>query len=173
MLHFQFPSDTEILGSVCFLETMATSPFLLAFQELSKYFRPPCYLAFILAWTESSFRFFCKMQWKNPNQLSGQPNILKDVPAPRTRYLPVTQSGGQGCLGFSTFNFWWLSFSTQEQVKAEHLCVLKRSREQKERARASASQLRSGSLRHRQIFLKIWYHIRKHYVEVSSHSAQI
>lgn len=36
MLHFQFPSDTEILGSVCFLETMATSPFLLAFQELSQ-----------------------------------------------------------------------------------------------------------------------------------------
>ena len=75
MPHFQFPSDTEILGSVCFLEITATPPFLLAFQALSQeYFGPPCYLAFILPWTESSFGVFCQMQWKNPNELSGQPD---------------------------------------------------------------------------------------------------
>ena len=37
-----------------------------------------CYsilIVLILAWPRSSFRFFCKMLWKNSNELLGQPNI--------------------------------------------------------------------------------------------------
>jgi len=30
---------------------------------------------YMLGWPKSSFRFFCNILWKNPNELSGQPNI--------------------------------------------------------------------------------------------------
>ena len=30
---------------------------------------------YIFGWTKSLYGFFCKMLWKNPNELFGQPNI--------------------------------------------------------------------------------------------------
>ena len=45
----------------------------------------------ILGWPKSSFQFFCKLLWKNPNKLSEQHNNINISPIIQIQFSSVTQ----------------------------------------------------------------------------------
>ena len=55
---------------------------------------------YVLGWPKSLFRFFCKMLWKNLNELFGQPNIIVCI-SPCTMCFPGPQKCNQSFLQIS------------------------------------------------------------------------
>ena len=78
-----------------------------------------CASAIVLGWLKSSFGFFCKMLWKNPDELFGQPNILITVALqyslkPGSVIPPAlfffSQGNSASFLFSYTLKFFWFSF---------------------------------------------------------------
>ena len=51
----------------------------------------PCNRPFVLDWPKSLAGFVCKILWKNPNELIGQPSIIHNLQMGKVSYREAPQ----------------------------------------------------------------------------------